>query len=68
MVGNESGKPLAFRNTGSANAPSFERDPAPIDWPPLGAPAFGDLDGDGDTDALVGTASGGVIHLRNPAR
>ena len=68
VVGNESGNPLVYRNTGSARAPSFSRETAPVDWPPLGTPAFGDLDGDGDSDALLGTASGGLIHLRNPAR
>ena len=68
IVGNETGKALVFRNDGTAAAPSFVRDPAAIDWPPLSAPAFGDLDGDGDPDAFVGTASGGVIHLRNLTR
>ena len=31
------------------------------------APAFGDLDGDGDVDAVIGERSGGLIYLENLA-
>jgi hypothetical protein len=59
-----------FRNTGGAIAPAFDL----LGGPALGltnvgfdaAPAFGDLDGDGDLDAFIGEgASGNVISFEN---
>ena len=48
-----------FRNVGTATAPAFEQlDTNWLSLPDFGvesvAPAFGDLDGDGDDDLLLG--------------
>ena len=64
LVAADGGAALAFRNAGTAAAPTWERRP---DWDvpadARGAPALGDLDGDGDADLFVGDADGGVTRL-----
>jgi hypothetical protein len=55
-----------FENTGSRAAPSFRmRSALPIRGRYHWAPAWGDLDGDGDLDALVGSYSAKVGWWRN---
>ncbi|HET7584208.1 MAG TPA: FG-GAP-like repeat-containing protein [Gemmatimonadaceae bacterium] len=67
VVGTEAGPPLVYRNVGTRQEPRFESDSAltrSLPWiPPLSAPTFGDVNGDGTTDMMSGTASGGVVYL-----
>jgi hypothetical protein len=61
-----------FQNTGSANLPVFHQ--VTDDFGNLSSlnktglyPAFGDLDGDGDLDLLLGNSDGSLIYLENRA-
>ena len=71
FIGEDTGKINYFENTGTATAPTFtERlgEENPFDGLPLGsglAPTFGDLDGDGDVDALIGKSDGRFTYLEN---
>ncbi|HMF40591.1 MAG TPA: FG-GAP-like repeat-containing protein, partial [Polyangia bacterium] len=66
LVAADGGAALAFHNAGTSAAPSWERRP---DWDApsaaRGAPALGDLDGDGDADLFVGDSDGGVSAWEN---
>jgi hypothetical protein len=63
------GRAAFFLNTGSARAPAF----APPIASPFGlsavdysrAPAFADIEGDGDLDAFIGAGDGNTVFFRN---
>ena len=57
VVGNGSGELISFRNNGDGTVSRLAGSANPFNGWDLGnfsAPSFGDLDGDGDADALVG--------------
>jgi hypothetical protein len=64
-------KIAALRNTGTANAPAFtlvDDDYMDLSTSGIGNamhPAFGDLDGDGDKDMLIGDLQGKLHYFRN---
>ena len=67
IFGNSTGASTAVQNTGSASAPAWTANSA-WDMPDIGsysAPTFGDLNGDGLPDAVVGDTLGVSFGMRN---
>jgi len=71
FIGESFGNLNFFRNTGTAITPTFTRvtgaeDPFEgVDVGDYSAPAFVDVDGDGDKDAFIGEINGVVYFFRN---
>lgn len=66
LVGSESSGIHVFRNRGTPTAPDFVEDGRlEIDDFGFAAPAFADLDGDGDDDLLLGGGRGGLWFYEN---
>ncbi len=72
VVGTEDGPAVVYRNVGTPQQPRFQLDTAltrSLPWlPPLSTMTFGDVNGDGAVDAMVGTTSGGVVFLEGTGR
>jgi hypothetical protein len=67
MIGVSGGAVTAIQNTGTPSVPAWTANTA-WDVPDIGSfasPAFGDVDGDGRVDALVGEIGGTSIAMRN---
>ncbi len=69
LIGASSGNTFFFENTGSAMAPAFaapQTNPFGLDNVYFSSrPAFADLDGDGDLDALIGERDGNTFFFEN---
>jgi hypothetical protein len=70
IVGADDGAVRYFKNTGSVVSPIYSEQTGGAN--PLNGfvtddstPTLGDVDGDGDLDALLGAADGALVHLKN---
>lgn len=62
IVGSEDEGIVLFRNTGTPREPAFEYEGAlQLDAPPIAVPEFGDVDGDGVAELIIGGLGGGLF-------
>ncbi|CAN5741167.1 VCBS repeat-containing protein [soil metagenome] len=65
VIGREQGGAVYYRNEGTRAEPRFVIDESmTLPLPPLAAPAFVDIDGDGVLELFSGNLSGGIVYLR----
>lgn len=69
VVGTDGSGLHYFRNDGSPEAPAFVEDATfSLTVPDISAPAFVDIDGDGDADFFSGGIGGGLVYYENLLR
>ena len=66
LVGADDRGVVLFRNEGTKTEARFVEDVSfRVDVPPLASPAFGDVDGDGVMEMVVGNTGGGAVFLNS---
>ena len=65
LVGSESGETAILWNRGGSLEAAFDASDTALELPGMAAPAFADLDADGDPDLLVGEIAGGLRYYEN---
>ncbi len=65
IIGTETGHLLVYQNVGSPVAPAFApSDTLDVRVPGFAAPAFVDMNADGQLDLIVGTVGGGLLYFQ----
>jgi hypothetical protein len=67
VLGREDAGTAAYRNAGTRQEPRFEPYAFDVPLPPLAAPVFVDIDGDGAAELIAGGTGGGLVFFRRAA-